>query len=193
MGEIVKMKRPALSQTENNNRIAAEGRMAAGRKFNESRQRLEDAMRSIERDVENGSYLHPGEKVTVAEVLRRANKSEAYLRKVDQPGIAELKQSVQDFVDRANKLIGQGACSIRNDGTERAREMEAELKLVRQAYAEAELEYSDLKHRYAAAVKKLETAEKTIEELRAENGALQGRASTEKVIKLKPTGRPSEA
>jgi flagellar motility protein MotE (MotC chaperone) len=182
-----------LNQTENNRRIATEGRMAAGRKFYESRHRIEDAMVTIEQAVENGLYPHAGEKVTVAEVLRRANKSEAYLRKVNQPGIAELKQRVQDFVDRANKLIGQGACSIRNARTERVCEAEAELKLVRQAYAEAELEHSDLKQRYAAALKKLEEAKKTIEELRAGNGVLQERSSTAKLIQLKPSGRPSQA
>ena len=74
---------------------------------------------------------------------------------------------MQDFVDQANNLIAQGTCSIRHGGTERAREAEAELKQVRQAYAEAEQEYADLKQRYAAALEKLETAERTIEELRA--------------------------
>jgi DNA repair exonuclease SbcCD ATPase subunit len=159
--------------------------MAAGRKFNDSRQRIEDEMLIIEREVEQGLYPHA--KVTVAQLLDRAKKGAAYLRKANQPGIAELKQRVQDFVDRANKLMGQGVCSIRKDGTDRAREADAELKLVRQAYAEAEQEYSDLKQRYAALLKKLETAERTIDELRAENGTLE--RGGPKVIELK-TGCP---
>lgn len=184
------MKRP-LRQAENKDdetRIAAEGRMAAGRKFNKSRKRIEDAMKTIERDVENGLYRDRGERVTVAEVLSRAEKSEAYLRRANQPGIAELRRRVQGFVDRANNLIGQGIRSIRHSGTERAREAEAELKQVRQAYAEAEQEYADLKQRYAAALEKLETAERTIEELRAEYGAPPERPSTAKVVGFKPTG-----
>jgi DNA repair exonuclease SbcCD ATPase subunit len=190
MGEILEMKRPVLRQAENKdgeNRIATQGRMAAGRKFNKSRKRIEDAMETIERDVENGFFRDRG-RVTVAEVLNRAEKSEAYLRRANQPGIAELRRRVQDFVDRANNLIGQGACSVPHSGTERAREAEAELEQVRQAYAEAEQEYADLKQRYAAALEKLETTERTIEELRAGYGARPERPSTAKVIGFKPTG-----
>lgn len=184
------MKRPVLRQAENKrdeNRIATQGRMAAGRKFDKSRECIEDAMETIEREVENGLYRDRG-RVTVAEVLSRAEKSEAYLRRANQPGIAELRRRVQDFVDRANNLMAQGTCSIRHSGTERAREAEAELERVRQAYAEAELEYADLNQRYAAALEKLETAERTIGELRAEYGAPGETPSTAKVIGFKPTG-----
>ncbi|WP_426532783.1 hypothetical protein [Bradyrhizobium sp. McL0615] len=144
-------------------------------------------MEIIERDVENGLY-RDRRRITVAEVLSRAEKSEAYLRRADQPGIAELRRRVQDFVDRANNQIGQSTGSIRHNRTERARDAEAELEQVRQAYAEAEQEYADLKQRYAAALEKLEAAERAIEELRAEYGARPERPSTAKVIGFKPTG-----
>ncbi|WP_407116143.1 hypothetical protein [Bradyrhizobium sp. LMG 9283] len=86
---------------------------------------------------------------------------------------------MQDFVDRANKLIEQGARSIRESETNRVRDAQAELKRVQQAYAEAELEYADTR-------KHLEIAEKTIEELRSEITVLRTKLSAEKVIKLNP-------
>ncbi|OSI73300.1 hypothetical protein BSZ22_07800 [Bradyrhizobium canariense] len=146
-------------------------------------------MKIVKRDLESGVYRYSGEKVTIAEVLRRAQKSAAYLRK-DQPGVAKLRERVQDFVDRANKLIRQGACSMRNDGVERAGEAASELKLVRQAYAEAEQEYSDLKQRYAEVLNNLEAAEKTIEELRAEKSAV--RPSRDQPIELNRIARRSQ-
>jgi chromosome segregation ATPase len=132
-------------------------------------------------DVEKhgGVYPHAGGRLTTTEILRRAGKSEAYLRKTDQPSLIELKQRVQDFVDQANKLIAQGARSIRRNVTDKVREAEAELKLVKQAYSQAEQEYNDT-------LKKLEIAEKTIEELRGQNTALRKELSDKTVVELYP-------
>ena len=68
------MKRPRLTRIENNNRIAAAGRLAAGRKFDGSRRRVDEAMLNIEQEVEQGLRPHAGRKVTVVEVLSRADK-----------------------------------------------------------------------------------------------------------------------
>ena len=171
------MKRPVRSKVENRQRIAAEGSNAARRKFRASRAAIENAMERIERAVEanGGEYL--GGRVSIAEVLREAGKSEAYLRKKDQPSVIELRQRVKDFVDRANMLIEQGARSIRQVETDRVRDAQDELKRVQQVYAEAELEYADTR-------KRLETAEKTIEELRSEITTLRTTLYDEKVVKL---------
>jgi hypothetical protein len=176
------MNSPVLTRAENRQRIAAEGSKAARRKFEESRKAIEKAMRQIEKAVEENGGVYPcdGGRVTIAEVLHQAGRSEAYLRKTDQPSLIELRQRVQDFVDRANKLTAQGARSIRTNATDTAREAQAELKLVMGAYADAEREYSDAR-------KQLEIAEKTIEELRAQNTMLQKKLDDEKVVELRPT------
>lgn len=172
------MKRPMLSMAENRQRIAAEGSNAARRKFRASREAIENAMERIERVVEENGGEYPGGRVSMAEILREAGKSEAYLRKTNQPSVVELKQRVQDFVDRANKLMEQSARSIRANETDRVRDAEAELKRVQQAYAEAEVEYADTR-------KHLEIAEKTIEELRAEIAMLRKKLPDENVIELR--------
>jgi hypothetical protein len=171
------MKRPMLSKAENRRRIAAEGSNAARRKFRASREAIENAMERIERAVEANGGEYPGGRVSIAGVLREAGKSEAYLRKTDQPSVIELRQRVQDFVDRANMLIEQGARSIRKSETDRVRDAQADLKRVQQAYAEAEVEYADTRTQLAI-------AEKTIEALRSEITILRTKPFDEKVIKL---------
>ncbi|WP_407116142.1 hypothetical protein [Bradyrhizobium sp. LMG 9283] len=81
------MKRPVLSRAENRQRIAAEGSNAARRKFRASREAIENAMERIERAVEANGGGYPGGRVSIAQVLRQAGKSEAYLRKTDQPSV----------------------------------------------------------------------------------------------------------
>jgi beta-phosphoglucomutase-like phosphatase (HAD superfamily) len=139
-------------------------------------------MEKIKSAVEANGGSYPGGRVSIAGVLREAGKSQAYLRKTDQPSVIELRQLVKDFVDRANMLIEQGAHSIRQIETDRVLDARAELKRVQQAYAEAELEYADTR-------KELEIARKTIEELRSEIAVLCTSRSDEKVITLKPKGR----
>ncbi|MGY4432729.1 chromosome segregation ATPase [Bradyrhizobium sp. F1.13.1] len=172
------MRRPVPSKAEDRPRIAMEGSKAARRKFRASRQAIENAMERIERAVEANGGEYPSGRVSIAEVLREAGKSEAYLRKTDQPSVIELRQRVQDFVDRANTLIERGASTIRQIETDRVRDAQAELKRTQQAYAEAEVEYADAR-------KQLEIAEKTIEEMRSELTMLRAKLSDEKVINLK--------
>jgi DNA repair exonuclease SbcCD ATPase subunit len=173
------MSNHVLKKEEDKPRIAVEGGKAAQRKFEESRKRIRQAMRHIEEQVETNGGVYPlaGGRITLAEILRCAGKSDAYLRKTHPPHLVALKEEVQDFVDRANRLIKKGSRSIRRDITDRVREAQTELDLVRQAYAEAELEHSD-------ALAKLEIAEKTIEDLRSDNLELRAKLSGKTVVQL---------
>ena len=173
------MKRPVLTREQNHKRIAGEGAKAAQKKFDESRKQILTAMAVIEADVEKNAGVYPfaGGKITMAEVLRRAGKSEGYLRKSEPASLLELKEEVQDFVDRASRLISQGARNIRKDVTDRVREAQAELDLVRQAYHETELQFSDT-------LNLLQNAERTIEELRAEKNALLKKLADKTVVDL---------
>jgi len=177
------MKRPKLSREENARRIAAAGAADAGRKFEASREKIRGAMSDIEVDVEKhgGVYPHAGGRVTMAEVLRRAGKSEAYLRK-DHPNLRELKEEVETFVDRANTLVAQGARTIRRNITDRVTEAKAEADRVRQAYAEAELEHNET-------LNKLAEAEKTIEELQAANAKLLQELAGKTVVQFERGAR----
>jgi hypothetical protein len=185
------MKRSVLTRQQNHQRIAAAGTDEARKKFEASQHRIREAMKTIEADVEKHAGIYPlaGGRITTAEVLLRAGKSEAYLRKKNQLGLLELKEEVENFVDRANALIARGARSIRKNITDRIAAAKSEADAVKQAYAEAELELGDT-------LKKLQLAEKTVEELRAENRALQQQLAGNKVVKLEKrppnsSGRPS--
>lgn len=177
------MKRPVLTKEENSRRIAAAGADAARRKFEASREQIRKEMKGIEADVEKNNGLYPlnGGKITIEEILRRAGKSLAYLRKSDEH-IVDLKLEVDAFLERARTRIAQGARSIRRTVNERAEEARADAERTRQAYAEAELEHQNT-------LKELETARIEIDQLQAQNVALLSELAEKTIVKIDRSAR----
>ena len=121
-------------------RIGDEGRrVSAGRKAS-TRERCEAAMRDIQADVEANDGIYPlnDGRITLQEVLRRAGLSSAALEKPHHRG---FKGEVADWVAGANKRIARGARSIRKAVTARVDDANDEIRAIRQAWTEAELEY----------------------------------------------------
>ena len=185
MGEIVAMKKPTPTEQADRRRIAVEGAKAAQKKFAKSRRQIERGMKLIEADIEKNDgeekdilYPFAGGRITIAEVLRRSGKSEAYLRKADrQPALADLKREIEAFVDRANALILKGAPSIRRAVSDRVNDANDNVRQIKQAWAEAELEHNET-------LNKLAKAEKTIEYLTAENASLLKKLAGKTVVDL---------
>lgn len=174
------MKRTVLTREQNDRRIAGEGSRAAQKKFEESQKQIRAGMVLIEADVEknNGIYPFAGGRITVAEVLRRSGKSEGYLRKTEQqPALAELKREIETFVERASARIAKGARTIRRAVSDRVDEANDEVRQIKQTWAEAELEHNE-------ALNKLAQAEKTIEQLEAENATLLKKLAGKTVVEL---------
>ncbi|TXM95307.1 hypothetical protein [Methylobacterium sp. WL116] len=113
--------------------------MSAKRKAT-TQERCSDAMRDIQADVEANKGIYPlnDGRITLQEVLRRADLSSAALEK---PHHRAFKGEVADWVAGANKRIARGARTIRKVVTERVDDANAQIKAIRQAWTEAELEY----------------------------------------------------
>lgn len=133
-------------------RIGIEGRRVSAQRKVSTRERCEGAMRDIQADVEANKGIYPlnDGRITLQEVLRRADLSSAALEK---PHHRDFKGEVNDWIAGANKKIARGARTIRKVVTERVDDANAEIKAIRQAWTEAELEYVDGR----AAVAKLTT------------------------------------
>jgi len=139
---------------------------------------IHDAMRTIQCEFERNEGIYPlnGGKITVQEVLRRAGKSSAYLEKKSEK-IIQLKGEVARWVTEVNGRALRGAKTIRKAVTERITQVADDLRMLRQRYAEAELEYLETQQQLAA-------AQKTIEELRQQNARLQSKISEGKVVSV---------
>jgi hypothetical protein len=120
--------------------LADHGRREAERRALTSAEKIADALRSIERDVESNGGLYPlnGGRITQQEVLRRANLSPAFLEKSHNK---ELKTLVTQWLARVNSQMLRGVKTIRRAITDRVTEAHDELNMIRQAWTEAELEY----------------------------------------------------
>ncbi|MBX9827483.1 MAG: hypothetical protein K2Y27_21125 [Xanthobacteraceae bacterium] len=129
------------------------------------------AMREIERDIETNGGIYPfnNGRLTLQELLRRAKKSSAYLEK-KSPAIVALKRDVRAWLASATGKMIVGAKNIRREVTARVGEASDEVKAIKQAWAEAELEFAE--------------AEKTIDKLKQENASLQRRLSEGKIVPL---------
>ena len=129
------------------------------------------AMREIELDIETNGGIYPfnNGRLTLQELLRRAKKSSAYLEK-KSPAIVALKRDVRAWLASATGKMIVGAKNIRREVTARVGEASDEVKAIKQAWAEAELEFAE--------------AEKTIDKLKQENASLQRRLSEGKIVPL---------
>jgi hypothetical protein len=103
-------------------------------------EKIVNALRGIERDVENNNGLYPlnGGRITQQEVLRRAALSPAFLEKSRNK---QVKAHVTQWLVGVNGQILRGAKTIRRTITARVSEITDEVNAIRQAWAEAELEY----------------------------------------------------
>lgn len=162
-----------MSRTKKQGRsdIAKYGRREAVRRQLDSVAAVKAAMREIEREIETNGGIYPlnNGRLTLQELLRRAKKSSAYLEKKSPPIVA-LKRDVSVWLALANGRMITGAKNIRREVTARVGQASDEVKAIRQAWAEAELEFAE--------------AEKTIDKLKQENASLQRRLSDGKIVPL---------
>lgn len=178
------MSRKVLTSQENRDRIVREGIEAAATKFNESRAIVLQAMRGIAAEIEKNGGLYPyaNGRITVAEVLRRAGKSEAYLRRSGSQQLQNLRHEVTAWVARINTEIANGATVVREKITESILEAQSQLSKVRQAYAECELLLSET-------LAQLEACRREIEELKSQNASIRKAQADGIVVPLHPTRR----
>lgn len=148
-------------------RIGNEGRRVSARRKATTRERCEAAMRNIQADVEANKGIYPlnDGRITMQEVLRRADLSSAALEK---PHHRDFKGEVTDWVAGANRRIARGARTIRKVVTERVDDANAEIKAIRQAWTEAELEYVDGRGELAKLTTEKAALMREVQQLRAE-------------------------
>jgi chromosome segregation ATPase len=177
------LKRSKLTKAQNDARIASEGTKAAKAKFAASRDLIRKRMREIEAEIEgnDGIYPHAKGRVSAAEVLRRAGKSDAYLRKSEPPELVDLRNEVDEWAARVTKALDAGAKVVRRRITERVEHIQGELAQVRQNYIAAEILLSETQA-------DLEKAASKIAELEAQNAALLKEVVGKTVVDL-PTRR----
>lgn len=124
-------------------------------------------MRDIQADVEANKGIYPlnDGRITLQEVLRRADLSSAALEK---PHHSAFKGEVTDWVVGANKRIARGARTIRKAVTERVDDANAEIKAIRQAWTEAELEYVEGRGEVAKLTTENAALARQVQQLQAE-------------------------
>lgn len=128
--------------------IAARGAAVAEQRANDTVDAVRNAMRKIELDIEanDGLYPYAGGEISTAEVLRRAGKSDTALQK---PRHREFRDEVNAWVEEIRGKVRKGAKVVRRAVTERATAAEDELRMLRQRWVEAELEYVETASRVA--------------------------------------------
>lgn len=124
-------------------------------------------MRDIQVDVEanKGIYSLNDGKITLQEVLRRAGLSSAALEK---PHHRSFKVEVAGWIAGANKRIARGARSIRKIVTARVDDANDEIRAVRQAWTEAELEYVEGREEVATLTVQKAALQREVQRLKAE-------------------------
>ncbi|MBO1905299.1 hypothetical protein KHP60_09720 [Microvirga sp. 3-52] len=159
-----------------NSGIAKHGEAAAAAKADSTRAAILKAMRQIEADIERYEGIYPYAKgeVTAAEVLRRARLSSTLLQKPRHRG---LRDEVKAWVDRVQMKLRKGLKVVRRAVTERADAAKDEVRLIRQRWAEAELEYIENAN-------KIDELTKECARLEAENARLKAALAGENVHPL---------
>lgn len=172
---------PNLTPEQNRLRIGREGSKSAKKRFAANRQLFRQLMRDIELEITNngGIYPYAKGKLTISELVRRAGKAEAYLRKSEPPELIQLRLEVQAWVSRVTSDIASSRRDVRKNVTEGIRERQHELANVMQCYAEAEVQLTE-------ALAQLEAANKRVAELEASNNSFLEQLSERKIVNLKP-------
>jgi chromosome segregation ATPase len=167
--------------------IAEHGRKEARRRVMTTVEKLAKAMRDIEHDVEvnNGVYPFGNGKLSRQEVFRRAELGPAVLEKKRTPEERErnaaMKRKLDEWLGHASAKMLRGAKTIRRAITARVDKANEELKVIRQRWAEAELEYVDAQVKLAA-------ANSTIADLRKQVADLEADPSGNKVVPIRRDG-----
>ncbi len=128
--------------------IAVVGRAVAARRKASTLDRCKEAMSAIEHDVtaNDGVYPFNGGRITVQEVLRRANLSAAALEKAHH---RSLKAAVSDWAALSSKRIAGSSKTIRRIVTQRVSDANSQVRQIQQRWAEAELAYVDAQNEIA--------------------------------------------
>lgn len=164
--------------------IAEAGRKVARQRHLKSAKTLHDAMKMIEDDVQANGGIYPLNNgvISIQELLRRAEKSAGYLEK-KTVRIVALKADVTKWINSINSKMVRGAKFIRRTVTERVDEANEEVKEIRQAWTEAELEYWVTQD-------KLNAAQATIVDLQKQNASLLAQNSKTKVVAIADRKNP---
>lgn len=164
--------------------IAEAGRTVARKRHIEAAETIHAAMKKIEDDVQANGGIYPLNKgvISIQELLRRAGKSAGYLEKKTVRMVA-LKADVTKWINSINSKIVRGAKFIKRTVTERVDEANEEVKKIRQAWTEAELEYLVTRG-------ELKAAQAIIADLQKQNASLLAQNSGAKVVAISERKTP---
>lgn len=164
--------------------IAAFGAAVAERRANDTVDAVRKAMKKIELDLEanDGVYPYANGEISAAEVLRRAGMSNTALQK---PRHREIRDEVNAWVADVRTKMRRGAKVVRRAVTERANAADAELRMLRQRWVEAELEYVETASRLAE-------LEKRCAHLETENESLRQKVAGYNIIPIVRNPAPNE-
>jgi hypothetical protein len=148
--------------------LADRGRKAAAERAATTVEKIARAQRAIERDLEkyNGVYPYAGGRLSTEEVLRRAGLSETILQKRRHRA---LRASVNAWVSNLKKTLMKGRRVVRKAVTERVDSARDEIARIRQAWAEAELEYIEQANKITALTRKCAELENLLRILKSES------------------------
>lgn len=158
--------------------IANHGRKAAAKKAAATVEKIARAKRAIEAEIERygGVYPYAGGRLTADEVLRRAGLNRTLLQK---PRHSELNGQVKTWLENIAEKRAKGKDVVRKAVTDRVDSSEDELSLIRQRWAEAELEFVEQANEVARLIRKCAELEEEIASLKIE-------ASRNKFAQLDP-------
>ena len=158
--------------------IAAAGRKETAKRQTDSVTSIHLEMKKIDAEIlaNNGVYPLNEGKLNIQELLRRVEKSPAYLEK-KTPRIIALKTAVTTWLTDTNQKILRGVANIRRSVNERVDKANDEVDDIRQAWAEAELEH-------AQTFADLVAANATITVLKQQNEELEAKLADSKIVRF---------
>lgn len=148
----------------------------ARHKHEKAAQKVKDAMRAIEADIESndGIYPYSSGRLSQAEICRRAGIDRKTLQK---PSHRQTRDEVSTWLREIKKKTDQGAKVVRKVVTDRVDKMKEAYNEIAQRYTEAELEYAEM----LAENEKLKATNKYLEK---ENRELKKELSDQKIIEI---------
>lgn len=153
-------------------------------------QRIEEAKRAIEADIERNSGIYPYKTtITQAEVCRRAGINRMTLQKEQH---RQTRDDLKAWLDELAKKIASGAKVVRRAVTERIEDYKAAYEGIAQAYHEAELEHAERAAKLAEAEAEVGRLRARVAELEARNSELAAVVNEGKIVPIgkgKPDGR----
>ncbi len=145
-----------------NPEIANVGRHVAQNRSLDTKQKIIAAMEAIEAEINANGGIYPHGRLCQAAVLKTAGVNSAYLAK---PKHADLRDSVNQWVEDITSKIARGAKDVRRAVTDRVDAANEEVEEFRQLWVEEELKYQEARKAFADESK---AKDKRITELEAE-------------------------